>query len=137
FEIGLTYMLQMLHRDKEALLNSENVLRKLESLHQNAQRDSILLAFHSEAILARADMAQQMEGSSAAQPYCKQVSDMLAGIPNIENNFNLLSFQVRADLCQGTANYLSAKLARLQAMGFREAKFMKYISTHPLMKGKQ
>jgi len=137
FELGRTYMLQMLGKDEEAYKNSVAVLRTLEGMQKKAQRDSILLAFLAEATLATADLAQQLEGGKAAQPYCQKVSDMLVDVRNVENSFALLSFQVRSDLCLGTTNGLSKKLMRLKAMGFREARFTQYISTHPLTKGKQ
>lgn len=136
FELSRTYMLQLLGRDKEALQNSDAILANLESMRAKAPRDSILLAFLAEAILTRSDLAQQMEGTLAAQPYCKKVSSILADTANVENNYSLLSFQVRADLCQGTTDTLPKKLAKLQAMGFREARFTQFISTHPSMKGK-
>jgi len=127
----------MLGKDEEAYKNSVAVLRTLEGMQKKAQRDSILLAFLAEATLATADLAQQLEGGKAAQPYCQKVSDMLVDVRNVENSFALLSFQVRSDLCLGTTNGLSKKLMRLKAMGFREARFTQYISTHPLTKGKQ
>lgn len=136
FELGRTYILQMMGREKDALQNVVAVQSKLESLHSQAQRDSILLAFLSESMLAHADLARQIGDNSVALPLCKKVTDLLADTPNAENNFAFLSFQVRAELCQGRTAAINPKLARLRAMGFREARFTHYISTHPLMKGK-
>lgn len=136
FQLGRTYILQLLGRDKEALQNAETVQTKLESLYEKAQRDSILLAFLTEGLLARADLARKVESDAAALPYCRRVSELLANAPNVENNFSLLSFQVRAELCQGTVTTVKAKIARLQDMGFHEARFTQYISNHPLTKGK-
>jgi len=136
FEVSRTYMLQSLGRDREALQSIDEALPKLETLRQKAPLDSTSLAFLAEGLLARADLTAQTQGAAAALPYCSKVSSLLADVPNVEKNYSLLAFQVRAELCQGNTNTVKAKLIKLRAMGYHEARFTQYIFTHPLLKGK-
>jgi len=60
--------------------------------------------------------------------------DLVSGIPN---DFSLLALDVRSALCMGNTVGLHQKIDRLKEMGYREARFMQYVSSNPLLKGKQ
>lgn len=136
FELGRTTMLQSLGRDKEAMLNADNALTKLEALYAKAPKDNILVSFLAEGMMVRAELSQRLGVSGSFEPYCERASKLLEAAPNADNDLSLLALQTRADLCRGETGSVINKVSRLRGMGYNEARFMQLISSHPLLKGK-
>jgi hypothetical protein len=53
------------------------------------------------------------------------------------DEYPLLASRIRAELCIGNVTAAEASISRLKNMGYRDERYLQYISTHPLLKGKQ
>lgn len=136
FELGRTTMLQAMGQEKEALQNAEQALIKLEALYQKTPKDNILLAFLAEGLMLRAELEQKLGNHKGSEPYCIRAKEILAAAPNAENDMSLLALQARSELCVGDSYAVINKVTRLRNMGYKEARFIQLISSHPLTKGK-
>lgn len=136
FELGRTFVLQTLGRNDDARSNAENALSKLENLHRNAKSDSILLSFLAEGLMSRADLAKQLGDNGTERRLCERTSELLSKAPGSSTDLSLLAFQVRSDLCLGDVSNAVIRIGKLKGMGYNEARFQQFISSHPLLKGK-
>jgi eukaryotic-like serine/threonine-protein kinase len=137
FQLGRTPMLMAMGRISEAIANSDAALTKLDELHLNAKQDKTLLAFLTEALLMRAELARKFVGEREALSYCSRTSNLLKDVASATDEFSLLASRVRAELCLGNASAAIPAISKLKNMGYREERYLQYISTHPLLKGKQ
>ena len=136
FELGRTAMLSMAGRNREAIANTDAALAKLTQLRLKASQDKTLLTFLTEGLMMRAELTKKQEDDDAALSYCNQALELLRGPTQTTNEFGLLALRVRADLCLGNANFVTPTITKLKDMGYRDERYLQFISTHPLLKGK-
>ena len=136
FELGRSAMLHSMGRDKEALQNADLSIAKLETMLEKAKSDPFLLAFLGEALLTRADLTGKLGDKVGSLPYCQRANRLLSNAPTKGNDYSLLALQVRAGVCADNTAGLAEKVERLQKMGYREARYVQSISSHPFLKGK-
>jgi len=136
FELGRTPMLIAMGRDNEAIANTEAALAKLDQLQRGAKQDKTLLGFMTEGLMLRADLARKLAGENEAIPYCNRASGLLQALAPVTNEYTLLAVRVRASLCLGDTNSAIPAATKLKNMGYRDERYLQFISTHPLLKGK-
>jgi tetratricopeptide (TPR) repeat protein len=136
FELGRTPMLITLGRIEDAIANANGAISKLEELHQKALTDKTVLNFLTEGLLLRAGLAQRLSGRDEALPYCQRASELLSALPSSTGEFGLLASRVRANLCLGHSVEAMVDISRLKQMGYRDERYIQFISTHPALKGK-
>jgi len=136
FELGRTPMLLALGNNKEALSNTDNAIAELEGLWRIAGKDKTALTFLAEALLIRADLTRKLVSELEATPYCKRTAELLKGLSGTTNDFSILASQIRANACLGNTAEVMPEVSRLQALGYRDERYLQFISTHPSLKGK-
>lgn len=136
FELGRTWFLLAANQDQEALHNTDAAIAQLERLRENAKKDNVLTGFLAEGLLLRADITRKISGDESALPYCRRTSSLLQEVISTTNEHALLAAAVRANLCLGNLAEATPYIAKLQRMGYREARYQHFVSTHPLLKGK-
>jgi DNA-binding winged helix-turn-helix (wHTH) protein/tetratricopeptide (TPR) repeat protein len=136
FQQARTPLLVRLGRHDEALKNLENAIAALEVQYGKAKEDSAAVTIFADALLARADLAQRAGVESPKIDYCKRALDVLRPLVSSTTDYSVLALQVRANICIGARNLVANQIRQLDAMGYREARYMHYISTQPFVKGK-
>lgn len=136
FGLMRTQILSWLGRENEAVQNTDKLLEKLEALHKNAPKDPTLLTFLVDAHLARADLTPRTAANGAPDSNCQMAQSLIETIDYRDSEYALLAAQVKAGLCLGKLSQVSSQMAKLKAMGYRDERYTRYISTHSLLKGK-
>jgi len=137
FQVALTPMLLANGRNEDALANSDAALVNLEGLHLKAKNDNTLLAFLAEGLMARAEVSRKLLSEREALNYCRRTLELLEPTTANTDEYPLLASRIRAELCIGNVTAAEASISRLKNMGYRDERYLQYISTHPLLKGKQ
>jgi len=136
FELARTNALMALGHTREAIANTDTTLAKLDELHAKTPKDKALLPFLSDGLLVRAELTRKFDGDAEAKPYCKRTLELLQSLASTTDDYSLLAAYVKASLCLGDLAGASAQIAKLKQMGYREERYLQYISTNPLLKGK-
>ncbi|MGO4377451.1 winged helix-turn-helix domain-containing protein [Pseudoduganella sp. RAF19] len=137
FKQARTPLLQMLGRHADALKNLDDAVAALEAQYLKSKTDSAAVSIYADALLARADIAHRSGLDERMIDYCKQARDVLLPLASTSTDYALLALQVRANICIGDSNLVANQMRQLDTMGYREARYMRYISTQPFMKGNQ
>jgi len=136
FQQARTPLLQKLGRTDDALRNLESAITALESQYDKAKEDSSAVTILAEALLARADFAKRAGVDLRALEYCQRARNVLAPLSSESNDYSVLALQVRTNICIGEDKLVADQMRQLEKMGYREARYIQYITTHPSMKGK-
>ncbi|WP_342116191.1 nSTAND1 domain-containing NTPase [Pseudoduganella sp. OTU4001] len=136
FELSRTAVLFATGRDADALANTDAALVQLERLHESARKDNVLIGFLADGLLTRADITRKQTGDASALPYCQRAQDLLKDVIANTNEHSLLASAAKANLCLGDLTAAAPHLTKLQRMGYREARYQNFVSSHPLLKGR-
>jgi tetratricopeptide (TPR) repeat protein len=137
FQQARTPLLEKLGRHDEALQNLDDAITALQAQHAKSKEDSAVVAFLSEALLARAEIAQRARNEDSMREFCKRANDVLAPSAQAStSDYALLALQVRAHICIGEGKQVASQMRQLDAMGYRDSRYLHYISNHASMKGK-
>jgi DNA-binding winged helix-turn-helix (wHTH) protein/tetratricopeptide (TPR) repeat protein len=137
FQQARSPLLQKLGRNEEALQNVGAAIAALEPRYAKAKNDTVVTTFLAEALLARADLAQRAGDTDAMHTDCTRAREVLGPpSPNL-TDYTLIALQVRANICLGESKSVAEQMRQLDAMGYREARYIQYVSTQSFMKGKQ
>jgi DNA-binding winged helix-turn-helix (wHTH) protein/tetratricopeptide (TPR) repeat protein len=135
-ELGRTAMLFALKREKAGLENVDYVIRGLEKFHQTAGKDKTALSILADALLLRSDFTRKIAIDSDALNYCRRTAELLRTSSAPHTDLALVAAQIRANLCIGDTTNVTSDIMQLQKLGYREERYLQYISTHPSLKGK-
>jgi tetratricopeptide (TPR) repeat protein len=136
FKLVRTGYLVEAKRDTEALASTDLALAEMEPLYQKAKNDNVILGFFAEGLLIRADLTRNVSGEEAARSFCRRAAGLLQEVTTSTYDHILLASAVKASLCIGDGVSAKVNNAKLQRMGYRDSRYLNFISTHPLMKGK-
>jgi len=136
FELGRTALFMASGRYAEALTNTDTALSQLRALKEKAKKDNVLIAFLADALLTRADVTRKLANEESAITFCNQAALVLRDVTQETNDHALLASMVKTNICLGNITAATSQIAKLQRMGYAEAKYQQLISTHPLTKGK-
>jgi tetratricopeptide (TPR) repeat protein len=136
FELGRSAFLLALGRAEEALANTDAAVARLAQLFAETKNDNILKAFLAEGLLIRADITRQIKNDQAARPFCQKSAEVLIDVNTATNEHSLLASAVKTNLCLGNVEVAKPYIAKLQRMGYRETRYLHFVTTHSMLKGK-
>jgi tetratricopeptide (TPR) repeat protein len=116
-------------------LNS--VVEKLQKMHDGRENDAIYASTMAELLLARAELFTVQSKHEIALNDCELAASILSVPAKNTADFTLLALQVRAHVCLGTSDTVKTQIALLEQMGYKENRYLQYISNHQRKKGMQ
>jgi len=116
-------------RREEGRQNLEAAIAVLEPLLQGKKRDTVEMTLLAEALLTRAEFAQQAKDALSARQYCDRAKELLGSSASDSTDYALLALQVRANVCAGTASAVVTTIQTLEKMGYRDLRYQQYLST--------
>lgn len=108
-------------------------LDKLQQLHAAVPADQFILNALSDALLLNADLAALRADASAAS-HCDAVRTLLRPLVNDSSDFHLLAPWVKAHACMDQSEQVGHIRKQLDAMPYRDAAYLQYLSTHQAKK---
>lgn len=123
------------NNDAKEILDTE--IANLDSLKDFKKTDPVYLGTYGELLLARSAMAFARNDIAYAERDCDTVLQLLDQPGADNSDYALLALQVRAHICKGDQQKVRPHMVTLDSMGFRDADYLHYISTHPTKKGIQ
>ena len=126
-----------LHQPELASRNLDTVIEKLQKMHSGKESDPIYSGILGELLLARADLATAIGRQDMALKDCKSTISLLNRPAQGTHDFVLLALQVRAHTCDGSYDMVRPQIAALEQMGYKDPRYLQYISNHKRKKGMQ
>lgn len=108
-------------------------LDKLQQLHAAVPADQPILNALSDALLLNADLAALRADATAAS-HCDAVRTLLRPLVNDSSDFHLLVPWVKAHACMDQSEHVGHIKKQLDAMPYRDATYLQYLSTHQAKK---
>jgi hypothetical protein len=135
-KFGTTLALLQMQTGKreEATRNLDANIAILEK-HNAAAKDTTPALYLAEALLTRADLATSSNDQKGSHEACQRAIEVLAGPTASSTDFALLALQVRANVCLGNSAKVSEHIKMLAKMGYKDPRYLRYISLHPQQKG--
>nr|WP_166454641.1 winged helix-turn-helix domain-containing protein [Duganella rivi] len=142
--LNLQVMLALVQQRKAALLMKQRqfatalqslrpTVEKLKQLGTAAPADITIRDATIDALLLNADLAA-VQNDSTASLHCEAVRDLLRPLVKDSNDFQLLAPWVKAHACLGQMEQVQQIKKQLDAMPYRDAAYLYYLSTHPAKK---
>jgi tetratricopeptide (TPR) repeat protein len=116
-------------RREEGKQNLDAAVAVLEPLLQGKKRDTVEMTLLADALLARADFAQQAKDTQGARHYCERTRTLLGSNVADSTDYALLALQVRANVCADNVAAVATTIKTLEKMGFRDMRYLQYLST--------
>jgi hypothetical protein len=116
-----------------AMKTLQPALNKLQQLHTTVPADQVILNALSDALLLTADIAE-LRADVAMQDHCDSVRVLLRPLVNNSSDFHLLAPWVRAHACMNQSEQVGQVKKQLEAMQYRDAAYLQYLSTHQAKK---
>ena len=108
---------------------------KLQQLHHAVPSDQVILKALSDALLLNADLSA-LRVDAGARHHCDAVRTLLRPVINDSADFLLLAPWVKAHACMDQIEQVSQVKKQLDAMPYRDAAYLQYMSTHQPKKAK-
>jgi DNA-binding winged helix-turn-helix (wHTH) protein/tetratricopeptide (TPR) repeat protein len=129
-------LLQKLGRQSEALTILDESISALETLYAKAKQDAVAVTVLADALLSRAELARQDRQENRMLDACHRAINVLAPLTENSTDYSVLALQVRAKICIGDGKLVASQMRQLDSMGYREARYLQYLTSQPSMKGK-
>ncbi|ELX08096.1 transcriptional regulator [Janthinobacterium sp. HH01] len=123
-------ILMQLHQPTAAADTLQPAVEKLKQLSATAPADITIRAAVVDALLLNTDL-DVMRNKSNALDHCETVRTLLRPLINGSADFQLLAPWVKAHACLNESDQVSRIKQQLEAMSYRDASYLHYISTHP------
>jgi DNA-binding winged helix-turn-helix (wHTH) protein len=104
----------------------------LQTVHASSPKDKLVLNAWIDALLLRADLNPVPHGELSVD--CDTARAALLPLIGTTSDYKVLSRWVQANVCLNQAMNVDSSENRLDAMGYREPGYLRYVSTHPLKK---
>jgi tetratricopeptide (TPR) repeat protein len=114
----------------EAAQILEPALNKLKQLHAAAPTDITITTITVDALLLNAELGR-MRDNLQADGHCEAARTMLRPLVNDSADFQLLAPWVKAHACLNQSERVDRIKKQLEAMPYRDAAYLHYLSTHP------
>ncbi|USX24769.1 winged helix-turn-helix domain-containing protein [Oxalobacteraceae bacterium OTU3CINTB1] len=105
-------------------------LKKLLELHTASPSDRLILITLTDALLLNADLAH-LRADGDALSHCDTVRTLLHPLVGTTTDFLLLAPWVKAHACLNQSVRVERTMKQLEAMQYRDAAYLQYLSTHP------
>jgi tetratricopeptide (TPR) repeat protein len=139
--LNLQVLITMAQQRKAAILMQQSqlaaaaqvlgpALNKLKQLHAAAPTDITISTITVDALLLNAELGA-MQNDSQAVSHCEAARTMLRPLVNGSADFQLLAPWVKAHACLNQSEQVDGVKKQLEAMPYRDAAYLHYISTHP------
>ena len=135
FEQAKVPFLLRLKRTEEAEKSLDRAISALEGLRHAPKPDNAAIPFLADAILARAELARSRSDTGRMLSDCEIAKQVLGSHVEGTTDYALLALQVRAHICTGDLASVTGQMRKLESMGYREARYARYISTHTTTRG--
>ena len=140
--VNLLVMVAQIQQKKAALLMQQGqpvlasqslqpALNKLKQLHSASPADITVRRATIDALLLAADLSVMQRQQSDALDHCEGVRTMLRQTVIGASDFQLLAPWVKAHACLNQSDQVSGIKKQLEAMPYRDAAYLHYLSTHP------
>ncbi|MFS2008173.1 winged helix-turn-helix domain-containing protein [Duganella sp. CT11-25] len=104
-------------------------LNKLQQLHDAVPADQVILNALSDALLLNADLGG-LQADATALSHCDAVRTLLRPLISDSSDFHLLAPWVKANVCMDQSEQVGHIKKQLEAMSYRDAAYLQYLSTH-------
>lgn len=108
-------------------------LPTLERLHAAKPGDRLIARTYADALLAQAELSDQILQRHAA---CDKAIDVLGASAENSSDYSVLAPWVQAKICAGHGAQVSTQVKLLEKMKYQEPRFASYLTTHLHNKGK-
>ena len=121
---------QQLTLAAETLLPAVNTLKQLNSI---SPRDITIREATIDALLLSADLSAMQNDPNSAS-HCESARTLLRPLIVGSTDFQLLAAWVKAHACLNQSDQVIHVKKQLEMMSYRDATYLRYISTHPQKK---
>jgi len=105
-------------------------LNKLQQLHANAPADISIRTVTVDTMLLNAELGE-MQNDMTALNHCKAARELLRPLVIGSADFQLLAPWVKAHACLNQSEQVNQIKKQLEAMQYRDAGYLQYLSNHP------